>query len=268
MHYQSIFDILWQQYTRQNPQALAIYQHFIDAGETVVNDHVAFRTFDDPRVDIDVLARVFLECGYKKVGDYDFPVKKLKAHHFEHPDKHAPKVFISQLLTKSFSKTCQQIATACVDAIPPALLESDELIYSGVSWRPLSYETYQALLTESEYAAWLYAFGFCANHFTVSVNHLKHFEDMAEVNTFIKSHGYTLNAAGGEIKGTPADLLVQSSTKAECAEVEFIQGKKSILSCYYEFAKRYTDKRGELYSGFVASSADKLFESTDVKPDK
>jgi len=36
-----------------------------------------------------------------------------------------------------------------------------------------------------------------------------------------------------------------------------------IPSCYYEFARRYEDKNGELYGGFIAKSADKIFESTD-----
>ena len=107
--YQQIFDKLWQQYTTTNPQARSIYQHFIDAGETVVNDHVAFRTFDDPRININVLARIFLECGYKKAREYDFPIKKLKAYHFEHSDSAAPKVFISELLCKKLSSNLQKI---------------------------------------------------------------------------------------------------------------------------------------------------------------
>ena len=53
----SIFARLWEQYTAENPGAGAIYQLFKNKGEQVVNDHVAFRTFDDPRVNIDVLAK-------------------------------------------------------------------------------------------------------------------------------------------------------------------------------------------------------------------
>jgi len=36
-----------------------------------------------------------------------------------------------------------------------------------------------------------------------------------------------------------------------------------VPSCYYEFAKRYADKSGEIYQGFVTTSADKIFESTN-----
>ncbi|MEJ2595547.1 MAG: DUF1338 domain-containing protein, partial [bacterium] len=37
----------------------------------------------------------------------------------------------------------------------------------------------------------------------------------------------------------------------------------SIPSCYYEFARRYPDASGKLYGGFIAKSADKIFEITD-----
>jgi hypothetical protein len=46
-------------------------------------------------------------------------------------------------------------------------------------------------------------------------------------------------------------------------EVDFTEGKKEIPGCYYEFARRYPDQSGKLYSGFIAKSADKIFESTD-----
>ena len=39
-------------------------------------------------------------------------------------------------------------------------------------------------------------------------------------------------------------------------------GAHSIPCCYYEFAKRYTQADGKLFRGFVAQSADKIFEST------
>ena len=53
-----IFERLWKQYAGDNPSAGQIY-NFFSKGERVINDHVAFRTFDDPRVRIDVLAKPF-----------------------------------------------------------------------------------------------------------------------------------------------------------------------------------------------------------------
>ena len=49
------------------------------------------------------------------------------------------------------------------------------------------------------------------------------------------------------------------------AEVNFKDGKRGIPSCYYEFAKRYSDSSGKLCQGFVAKFADKIFESTNIK---
>jgi len=256
-----IFDRLWADYTQQNPSVQQVYNLFINEGETVENDHIAFRTFDDPRVNIDVLSRVFIEAGYNYMGDYHFEAKHLYAKHFEMEGQ--PRVFISQLKTGDFSPFLQETVKQLIDQIPEALLKSDELIYSGTSWGKPSYEIYEKLRKESEYAAWLYVNGFCANHFTVSVNGLKKFDSMQKVNQLLKDKGFRINDSGGEIKGNPAELLEQSSIRAEMIEVNFVEGKKEIPGCYYEFARRYPDQNGNLYSGFIAKSADKIFESTD-----
>ena len=58
---QTLFDRLWKDYINQNPEANRVYNLLVDEGETVVNDHIAFRTFDDPRISIDVLAKPFIE---------------------------------------------------------------------------------------------------------------------------------------------------------------------------------------------------------------
>ena len=119
------------------------------------------------------------------------------------------------------------------------------------------------LRSESEYAAWVYVYGFRANHFTVSINALKKYDTIEKVNQLLKDNGFLLNDAGGEIKGTPSELLEQSSTRAGILPVTFQEGIFEIPSCYYEFARRYPDSAGKLYSGFIAKSADKIFESTD-----
>lgn len=259
-----IFAKLWEQYTAESPEALTIYNLFMAQGEQVVNDHVAFRTFDDPRLNVDTLGAFFESLGYEARGEYEFKLKKLIAKHYEHKlDPKQPKVFISQLLTKEFSPFLQQQARMCIEAIPLEQLSNVDILYSGIHWQ-LDYAIYQKLLAESEYAAWMYVFGFRANHFTVLVNKLKSLTSIEAVNTFLKQHQLTLNTAGGEIKGTPAELLEQSSTMANKVMVKFKQGTFEVLNSYYEFARRYPDNNGSLYQGFIASSADKIFESTDV----
>ena len=255
---------LWQQYIECNPEVKKIHGLFAKNNK-VINDHIALRTIDDSRVDIEFLAQPFIRRGYCQGGEYHFPVKKLYAKHYQHPDPERPKIFISQLRINELSISTSQGIQSILNQIPTALLEQpDKLLLSGVSWIP-SYHLYQQLLAESEYAAWFYAFGFRANHFTVLVNALTQFSEISQVNAFLKQNGYLLNASGGEIKGSPYDLLEQSSTKASSVEVQFTEGVYNIPGCYYEFAKRYPDSSGQLYQGFVAASADKIFESTDVK---
>ncbi|HEY0262558.1 MAG TPA: DUF1338 domain-containing protein [Chitinophagales bacterium] len=264
---QSLFSRLWQQYTELTPSAQKIHDLFQNAGEpNIINDHIAFRTFDDARVNIDVLKQPFIKLGYEEKGEYVFTDKKLFAKHYEHPtDKTLPKIFISQLESNKLSATVQQMVKACVDAIPASELNADDLLLKGRLWGTPNYALYEKLSAESEYAAWMYVYGFCPNHFTVFVNYLKHFETLESVNNFLKEKGYKLNVSGGEIKGSPGELLEQSSTLAEQRDIQFEEGVFKIPSVYYEFARRYEDEKGELYHGFIAASADKIFESTDRK---
>ncbi|MBU2651736.1 MAG: DUF1338 domain-containing protein [Bacteroidetes bacterium] len=261
---EEIFSRLWEDYTTQNPSAKKIYDLFTDKGETVVNDHIAFRTFNHPKIGIDVLSRIFLKAGYQYIQDYHFEAKKLYAKHFEHKeDKDAPRIFISELRLELCSKFLQIAVQGMVNKIDHSNLKSDRMVFSGNIWGNPSFDMYNKLREESEYAAWLYVYGFRANHFTVSVNHLKTYDTVEKVNSFLKENGFLINDSGGEIKGTPAELLEQSSIKADHIMVEFKDGRHEIPGCYYEFAKRYPDKDGRLYSGFIAKSADKIFESTD-----
>ena len=261
---QVLFDRLWKDYTTQNPEAKRVYDLFVAEGEEVLNDHIAFRTFDHPKVDIDVLARPFIEAGYEYRQSYNFEQKRLNAKHFEHKTfRNAPRVFISELISGDFSPFLQEQVHKMTGMVPNTLAESNELVFAGNVWGQPSYEIYQRLREESEYAAWVYVYGFRANHFTVSINGLKKYNSIEKVNSFLKDNGFMLNDSGGEIKGTPAELLEQSSTKAGFLPVQFTEGVFEIPSCYYEFARRYPDDDGKLYSGFIAKSADKIFESTD-----
>ena len=174
-------------------------------------------------------------------------------------------MFISELILDQCSPWLQKTIRDQLDRVPESVLTSPDLILKGSVFEPLSYAVYQRLREESEYAAWLYVFGYRANHFTVSVNHLDHFAGIEEVNSFLKSEGFQLNESGGEIKGSSGELLEQSSTLADHVAIQFEDGEHVIPSCYYEFARRYMDKNGRLFSGFVAGSADKIFESTDFR---
>lgn len=267
----SIFDSLWSDYVAFNPQAKKIYDEILAHEKTVdasvdvlINDHVALRTFDHPKIGITAMAKHFEAIGYKAKGEYVFTEKKLFARHYEHSDPNQPKVFISELKTSEFSPYLKEKTSAVVETIVESQVYQPEFLWSGRSWQA-DHATYEQLLKESEYAAWVYAFGFRSNHFTISVNHLKSFDSLETLNSFVKSKGYALNSSGGEVKGTPEQLLVQSSTLAEKAKVPFTEGTREIPACYYEFARRYAAKDGKLYQGFIAASADKIFESTNTR---
>jgi hypothetical protein len=262
---EQIFSRFWEDYITQNLEVKKVYDIFIEEGEDVVNDHIAFRTLDDARINVDVLSKVFLHAGYEEKGQYIFEKKHLFAKHFEHKsEKDLPRVFISQLILQEFSPWLQETLKQCIDKIPAPLLHSSELIFSGTMWCKPYYEVYEKLRAETEYAAWLYVNGFTANHFTISVNHLKKYDSIQKVNAFIKSCGFHLNDAEGEIQGTPEELLEQSSIRAAIKPVNFEEGIFDVTGCYYEFARRYPDKDGKIYSGFIAKSADKIFQSTDL----
>lgn len=259
-----LFEQLWQNYLEVTPSALAIHKLLgKENGKDVINDHIALRTFNLDKVKKEKLAAHFEAVGYKQCGEYDFEAKKLKAKHYEHADPEMPKVFISELLVEEFSAPVQAIINKMVDNLDESALLQDNFLYSGTHWQ-VSQQEYQTLLAESEYAAWMAAWGYRANHFTVNINLLTQFETIEQVNQTLKDAGFVLNSAGGEIKGSSDVLLEQSSTMADKASVEFSDGTIDIPSCFYEFALRYPMANGELYTGFVAASADKIFESTNA----
>jgi hypothetical protein len=266
-----LFGKIWADYIAFNPKAKHVYdlilkheQAFDPSVLEIKNDHVAYRTYDLSPINMDALGAVFESHGYKKCDRYLFHDKKLIAFHWEHPDSQLPKVFISELETTKLSPLVQDIAKRAAASVSQASVKKDDFLWSRRPWKA-SYKTYQELLKESEYAAWMYAFGFRSNHFTISVNALKSFKDLQSLNSFVKESGYPLNTSGGEIKGVPTDLLEQSSTLAEKAQVAFEEGTFEIPACYYEFARRWPASNGQLYGGFLAANADKIFESTNAR---
>ncbi|ADT85853.1 DUF1338 domain-containing protein [Vibrio furnissii] len=259
-----LFESLWNDYIRRLcPSADKVHQ-LLQEDEVLINDHIALRTFNIAPLGLETLAKPFLALGYTPCGDYVFESKKLVAKHFEHPDPLQPKVFISELKVEACSRELQSIVAKLAAQVDVTQLQHAAFLYGGRLW-DLSYADYLQLAKESEYAAWLAAHGYGANHFTVSVNQLKTLDEVKQVNDHLRSAGFTINESGGEVKGSPDVLLEQSSTMADKVPVSFLEGSEIIPGGFYEFAKRYPMANGELYTGFVAASADKIFESTDSK---
>lgn len=261
-----LLDALWRDYVATTPQAERIHRVLAERGERIVNDHVALRTYGLPGIGMDALARPFEALGWRVQPDrYRFDDKKLVARYWKHDDPALPKVFISELCVTELSPAANQIIDYLVRQLPSRFGERTDLPWAGRPWTVRRAE-YESLLLESEYAAWVAAFGFRVNHFTVLVNALTTFPDLESLNAFLIEYGFTLSDAGGVIKGSPEQLLEQSSTRADSIEVDFAGERMRVPSCYYEFARRYPLPSGEMFHGFVPTSADKIFESTDVNP--
>jgi len=128
---ENLLDLLWRDYSQLNPQAGAIHKLLESRGDRVVNDHIAPRTYDDPRVGVEVLARPFTRLGYRAGDDYTFTAKKLSARHYEHSNGNLPKVFISELQLGSFSDRLGSIVCGLIDQVTDDDLRRDDLPVIG-----------------------------------------------------------------------------------------------------------------------------------------
>ncbi len=265
MEIESFFDRLWQDFKTIAPAAASIRQKLEEEGESVVNDHVAFRTYDLSPVSLTDLERHLLRYGYERYERYDFPAKKLNAYGYLHPSGAQPRVFLSELRTAELSAEHRALVQRLVAQVTPAIADRPDILWAGRLWNPIDKATYLRLRQESEFAAWVAVFGFRANHFTVSVNELQRYPSITKVLDFVEAQGFLVNESGGRVKGSPEVLLEQGSTQADMCEVELADGPAQLPSSYYEFALRYADHDGRLYDGFVPTSADRIFESTDAE---
>lgn len=265
MNVDQFFAALWEDYIVMTPQAAVIKAAFAERGEIVRNDHVAFRTLALDPITLDQLEPHILNLGYKRFEPYEFPEKKLRAFGYTPPQADQPRIFLSELLVDQLSLEAQQILKRCAAQVSQSRTADPDVLWAGQLWEPISWDEYQLLLAESEYAAWVATIGIRPNHFTISVTDFDHHASIEEVLGVVEELGYTVNESGGRVKGSPAVLLEQGSTMADQRPVTFADGiERTVPTCYYEFARRYPDAGGRLFQGFVAASADRIFESTDT----
>jgi hypothetical protein len=263
MNRTEFFTALWNQYIQVTSQAHRIQALFKARGEDVINDHVAFRTFDVKGFDLDRATELLATLGYEAFDSYTFPDKHLRAKAYRVPnDSSAPKIFFSELIRAELGEEAQTIINELTRGVEGELTLTD--LTGRYPFHKPTFDQYQSLANTSEYAGWLTTMGYQANHFTVSVNALQTLESVEEVIELLLEHQYQLNQVGGRVKGTPADLLVQASTIADQMTFEFSDGTVSdIPSCFYEFAHRFNESNGQLFQGFVPNNANAIFESTD-----
>lgn len=256
----AFFAALWEDFARMAPQAADIRRRLVAHGERVSNDHVAFRTFDGPEVGLETLEPRVLGLGYQLLEEYRFESKHLRARAYVRAGH--PRIFLSELIRAELGSGAQRLLARLLEHVPAHFAQSPDALFSGRPWPPLSHGEYQQLSDESEYAGWVAALGFRANHFTVSVNALRKLRDVQDVLRFVEDAGYRINDSGGRVKGTPSQRLEQGSTLADRMPIDFADGRHEIPTGYYEFALRHVDDAGVLYDGFVPASAHHIFDST------
>lgn len=258
------FTELWDAYTKITPSAEKIRRIFQTNGETVENDHVAFRTIDSGALSIANIQPFLFDLGYKVFDSYVFKEKKLFANAYIHEEfPELPKIFLSGLQPNYFSDKVQKILDSLVGQAFDSEFSGGAFFHSGRLWQEIDIGEYQTLAKESEYAAWVAAHGFVPNHFTVSVNHLVKTRTVESVLDLVESNGFRINEMGSRVKGSRDLCLEQGSTMSDFVKTKFWDGTLEVPSCYYEFALRHPTINGELYQGFVEKSADKIFESTN-----
>jgi hypothetical protein len=283
-----VLDGLMRRYKERVPDVGTILNAMVSTGminhaDEIENDHIAFRTMGVPQLGVQSFEKIFLHYGYEKRDHYFFEGKKLDAWWYSPPRESDPRIFVSELRVNDLSKEAQRIIRSYTDEVTsdPADsldldngLEVDAFLHKPL-WRTPTVSDYQALLKESEYAAWVIYNRYYLNHFTISVHNLPDgYNTVADFNTFLEKNGIRLNTSGGKIKESPDGGLLQSSTVAEMINAEFAGGEKlSISGSYVEFAERKVlphfknIPQQELHrrhrrDGFEAGNADKIFEST------
>jgi hypothetical protein len=260
----------------------------------VVNDHIAFRTFNAPTgsqpAGIAAIERVFLALGYRPAGEYVFPATHLSARHYQHVDPLAPKIFISQLEVDHLpEEAADKIREAVMDAQDHldtgALYQLDEdlsdaqvstladrlvTFFTTLPWPLPKASLVREINAASQYAAWTLLHGNSVNHFTAYVNeqNVPEWPDIeATVDALIRA-GVPMKR---DIEGEPGSKLRQTATQAVDVDCPVLtdEGWPTTMRwayAYYELAQRgeITDESGRRvrFQGFLGPQAAQLFEMT------
>lgn len=247
---------IWERYVFLSPIALEIKTKLEKQKDLpFFLDHIAFRTVNIKGVDVGSIEEVFLSKGYERVASYLLEDEKIEIFCYE--NKENPKILIAQLNLDSFSRDTKELFFELVNK--NFNLIGDAVFYRKRKWQ-VSFGVYELLYSQSEYLAWMYAFGLSPSHFSFEIEEGL-FSDLEQLNDWLESQGYLLNCFGSKIKGDSV-TLAQSATMAQRHRVNFKEGPKDVPSCYCVFSKRYL-LSGVKYAGFSASSLSTIFASSN-----
>jgi hypothetical protein len=292
-----LFDVLWARY-RGRVAYVQTYERVIrQAGATLVNDHIAFRTLatQQPLAGIASLARIFEALGYRAAGSYHFSDKQLSAIHLQHANPQFPKLFISELKTWELPAAAREIVARTVRSqqMPLGLeplaalanLDRDdgparELLtpvvaqFHELPWLLPRQEDVTAINAASQYAAWVLVHGYNVNHFTSLINAhgVPALDSIEKTIAALQAAGVPMKA---EIEGASGSKLRQTATEAVKIDVAVLDRAGNPVPlpwsyAYFELAQRdavldpATGQRVR-FEGFLGEQATNLFEMTRVK---
>ncbi len=205
-----LWEKLWQDYSCRVEYA-RIYQQMIEeAGGTIANDHIAFRSLrlvsahhavprwernrPEGKINLGIpyIANIVEALGYQVAGEYEFPDQYLYARHYRHPQQDRfdlPKLFISELILDTLPPSIIQQIEQTVSSgnffhletlrnkIETASTETEveqivEQLQSAFvrPWEPPKRSVVEAVNAVSQYGAWVLLQGYAVNHFTGYVN--------------------------------------------------------------------------------------------------
>lgn len=294
-----LLERLWKLYIDRVEYAKRYVELVTEKGGRVVNDHIAFRTFNthtgEQPEGIRAIRHIVKLLGYEPVQKYNFPKKLLNAVHFEHPDEMYPKIFVSQLEVQLLPAWAQEIINKTVkdaryllsdksiellqlltkSGVLPLeaadFLISDLVQYFRRPWGIPYKEDVLKLNDVSQYAAWVLLHGNAINHFTASINFqdVKEWPDLETTCKALKEAGIPMKE---NIEGKKGSKLQQSATQAVKEEVK-VRGEDGIEKivwtyAYYELAQRdFVEENGQVkfFNGFLGEQASHLFDMTKTR---
>ncbi len=294
---QQLWDLLWQDY-RDRVTYARIYQQMItEAGGSIANDHIAFRTLrltvdqhgHSMQLGIPYLAKIAEALGYRQAGEYHFPEQFLYAHHYAHPDQDSydlPKLFISELIVDDLPKNAAAVIKETVQSsdfswYPDMPLESmktcdRQALLTTLAhlfdrpWQPPQQSAVEQVNAVSQYGAWVLLYGYAVNHFTGYVNR----HQAAKYQTIDQTIAGLINLGvpmKSSIEGSIESGLCQTATQAAIGQAWVKDDTGHLIQipwpyAYYEIAERHQikDLAGNLvlFGGFLSAQAKQLFEMT------
>ena len=239
-----LLDLLWERYAAEVPFARTFARL---SGGPFRNDHIALRSLARPGGGIALFSGVFERLGWKPAGRYTFPDTHLSALYLSHPDG-LPRVFLSELHAERLSPGAQALL-ATLPADPPAPTGVEALADWFSAPPPPEESSLLALEKESQYGAWLLAFGRKVNHFTGAVEDVEGWQRrMLEAGVPMKS----------DIEGEPGGPLRQTATRAAPVSLRLRDGRsRDWPYAYFEIAQRAPG-----FDGFLGPQARALFDMT------